>query len=62
MSAGEDARNLLLVIVLVEADRACHFHGLANNLVGNRFDYFIQKRVAIPCLILNAEVGDTFCG
>ena len=58
MAAGEDARYLLLVIVLVEADRACDFHGLADDLV-SRFYYFSQKWVPIPRLILN-KVGDTF--
>lgn len=59
MAAGEDAGYLLLVIVLVEADRACDFHGLADDLV-SRFYYFTQKRVPIPCLVLNKMVGDTF--
>jgi len=44
VAAGEDARYLLLVIVLVEADRACDFHGLADNLV-SRFYYLSLKRV-----------------
>ncbi len=45
VATSQDARDLLLVIILVEADGARDFHGLTNDLVC-RFDLKLGKRGA----------------
>ncbi len=55
VATSQDARDLLLVIILVEADGARDFHGLTNDLVC-RFDLKLGKRGAD----LRGWKGDTF--